>query len=127
MSAASGLAAIARRPPAVSAAVILAGVIAFGTIVFMLIPGDEETPWSAIAFAIVAAIVTLIGARALWSLRRWGAVVVFVATLLNLLSSLPGLFVDVETWVLVGILIGIPLCLAVLVLIALPSSRRAYH
>src|SRR4029078_11860362 len=88
--------------------------------------GSDEIPAAGIAIGIVGALLSLVGAWGLWRLYLWGAVLTFVVTLLNTVSSLPAFFDPPSTWVVVANIILISIQVAVLVLVALPTSRRAY-
>jgi hypothetical protein len=116
------------RPASVSAAVLLTVIlIVVGIPLFLILPGGDETPGSAIVIGVVTGLVTLGGAWGLWQVRRWGAILTFVLVLLNLLSSLPGLVFADDAWTVALIVTTTPLQVAILVLIALRSSRRAYR
>lgn len=115
------------RPAAVSAAVVLTVLSQIGTLPFFFLPGSEDIPTAALVFGLLLMIPTLLGAWGLWNLRRWGAILTFVLTLLNTLSAVPGLFEPPSGWIFAGLLIVVPIGIATLVLIALPSARRAYR
>jgi cytochrome c oxidase subunit IV len=118
----------AGRPPAVAAAVLITVVLTVVRLpLFLLLPGGEELSGSAafVGSAIVAGL--LAGAWGLWRLHRWGAILTFVMTLLNLLSSLPGFAFADDAWTLALLIATTPPQIAVLVLIALRSSRSAYR
>ncbi|MEZ4523532.1 MAG: hypothetical protein R3A46_18090 [Thermomicrobiales bacterium] len=127
MSTAMSPPVVERRPMAVSLAVVFTVIGALSTIPFFFLPGNEDVPWGAQVFSVAGAVLYLIGAWGLWNLRRWGAILTFVVTLLNTLAALPGLIERPSGWIVAGILMLIPLGIATLVLIALPASRRAYH
>jgi hypothetical protein len=115
------------RPQAVTAAVVITVATTLLSFPLMFLPGMEDVPTGAIIFSIVASVVTLFSAWGLWQLRRWGAIVTFVLTLLNVLSSIPAFIERPSGWIVAWAAISIPISIAVLVLIALPSSRRAYR
>ncbi len=115
------------RPTSVTVAVMLTVLGALTTIPFFFLPGNEDIPEAALAFGAGAALLSLVGAWGLWNLRKWGAIVTFVVTLLNTISALPALGDPPSGWIVAGVLLMTPVGIAVLVLIALPSSRRAYR
>jgi uncharacterized membrane protein (DUF2068 family) len=117
----------AARSTAVSIAVAIAVIMALSTPLMFILPGADDIPAGAIAIGVAASVITLVSAWGLWNLRRWGAIVTFVVTLLNLVAALPGLLDPPSAWLAASIVISIPLSLAVLILIALPSSRRSYR
>ncbi len=127
MSTAIAPAAQASRPTVIKIAVFLTVLGAVSTIPFFFLPGNEDIPWGAQLFSVAGAILSLIGAWGLWNLRRWGAILTFVVTLLNTITAIPALIERPSGWIVAGVLILTPVGIAVLVLIALPSSRRLYH
>ncbi len=114
------------RPGAVTWAAGLAVALQIMYVVYGFIPA-ADFPGTAIVIGLVVSLVTVVAAWGLWRLRRWGAILLFVVTLLDTLAALPGLFFPPNNWVLAELIVGIPLSVVVLVLIALPSSRRAYQ
>jgi len=127
MSTAISSATVASRPTAIKLAVLFTILGALSTIPFFFLPGNEDIPWGAQLFSVAGAILSLIGAWGLWNLRRWGAILTFVVTLLNTITAIPALIERPSGWIVAGVLILTPLGIAVLVLVALPSSRRLYH
>ncbi|MCO5176291.1 MAG: hypothetical protein M9890_04850 [Thermomicrobiales bacterium] len=115
------------RPTSVRWAVIITIVGLIAGIPFYFAPGFDDVPIGATVFSIVATIVTLVVLRSLWDGRRWAAIAFFAITLLNALSSVPGLFDPPSGWVTAAIVVGLVFTAPVLVLIALPESRRSYH
>ena len=105
-----------------SAGLVLLAVLAVPT---MTLASDGFDP---VFFGIggTFAILKLIAAAGLWRCRKWAAILGFVATLLDVLLALPGFgdgtFGDDVSLLAIGVIIGI----ATLVLITLPTSRRAY-
>lgn len=71
-------------------------------------------------------VLRIIAALGLWQCRRWGAILGFVATLLDVLLALPSLFDGTVQDGMALMVAGIVLGIVILVLMALPTSRRAY-
>lgn len=118
----------ANRPTTVSAAVLITVIMNVVSLpLFMVLPGSEDIPTAAIVLGLVAGAVSLISAWAMWNLRRWGAIVTFVLTLLNMLASLPAFGDPPSNWVIGAIAVSIPPTIVALVLTAHPTSRRAYR
>ncbi|MGA7672349.1 MAG: hypothetical protein WBW04_18145 [Nitrolancea sp.] len=115
------------RPTAVTAAVVLAVFCQVATIPFMFTPGADDIPGFAIVIGIVAGLLTLVGSWGLWRLQRWGAILTLVLTGLNVLASIPGYFDPPNGWILAELIMFGPLSVIYMVLIALPSSWRAYR
>jgi hypothetical protein len=115
------------RPQAVTAAVVITVVTALATFPSLFLPGTDEVPAAAIGISIIASLVMLVAAWGLWQLRRWGAVITFALTLLSVLSSIPAFIERPSGWIVASAAVGVPIGIVVLVLIALPSSRRVYR
>jgi hypothetical protein len=112
------------RPSTVTAAAALLALLAALAVPTMILISDGFDP---VFFGIggIFAILKLIAAIGLWRCRRWAAILGFVATLLDVLLSLPGFgdgtFEGGAVLVAIGVILGI----IALVLLALPASRRA--
>jgi hypothetical protein len=115
------------RPTSIGAAVALTVFTALATFPAFLLPGTDEVPTAVIVISIIGSLVLLYGAWGLWELRRWGAILTFVLTLLNVLLTLPAFTEAPSGWIVAFAAISIPLSIVALVLIALPSSRRVYR
>jgi hypothetical protein len=116
-----------RRPVTVTAAALLTVFVNLASIPFLFAPGADDIPGAVIALGLAAMVVTFIGVWAMWHGRRWGAILTFVLTLLSLLSSIPGFFEPPSGWILAELIGLTPFAIAALVLIAHPTSRRAYR
>lgn len=115
------------RPTSLSAAVWLTVIGELASLPFLFAPGAGDIPLAGIVVGLVGTLGALVGAWGLWHLRRWGLILTFVLVLLGALASLPG-FVDPPSgWILAELIVAVPLSVAILVLIALPSTRRAVH
>jgi hypothetical protein len=115
------------RPTTVTAAVLLTVFVQLASVPFFFAPGADEIPAFAIVLGIVGGVLSLVGAWGMWNLRRWGMVLTFVLTALNTLTAVPGLFEPPSGWILGELIALLPVGVAILVLIALPSSRRAFQ
>ena len=90
------------------------------------IPGAmEETPMFVIYAGIVLVIVGLIAAVGLWMLKRWGLWLTIVVSVVNILFNLSGLFMVQAAGLLAAIAVQTVAFVLTLVLIVLPSARRA--
>jgi hypothetical protein len=116
-----------RRPTSVTAAVLLAVAVQIGPLPFIFAPGADDIPAFAVAIGIAAGLLTLVGAWGMWNLRRWGAILALVLTGLNTLTAIPGFFEPPSSWILAELIIFVPLSVTDMVLIALPSSWRAFR
>lgn len=119
----------AQRPATVTAAIILLVIVALG----VLIPfggdgGDGEgIPAAILVSGYALAALKIIAGVGLWGRRRWAAILGFVAVLLDALTAIPGVFFAPTPILRVIVGIGLLLSLAILVLLVLPASRRAYR
>src|SRR5687768_1059574 len=89
----------ASRPGTVTVAVALTVGATLASLPVFFLPGADEVPGAVVVFSIIAGVVTLVGAWGMWNLRRWGAILTFVLTALNTLSSLPGLLEPPSGWI----------------------------
>jgi hypothetical protein len=88
-----------------------------------LIP--DEAPDAIVPISIAIAVVSLLGALYLWQGRRWAAILLFVVTAFNGLSSAPGVFEADEAYNKVLAAIGVVLTIVVCALILQRSTRAA--
>ena len=90
------------------------------------IPGAmEETPMFVIYAGIVLGIVGIVTAVGLWMLKRWGFWLTIVVSVVNILFNLSGLFMVQAAGLLAAIAVQTVGFVLTLVLIVLPSARRA--
>ena len=112
------------RPTPVTVAVILMVVISLMGLPGPLIPGSEGVPAVVLYGGIVLGIVGIVATIGLWMLKKWSWWLTIVVSVLNILSSAPGLALApgaVKIVALVGVLIpGL-----IIVLVVLRDSRRA--
>ena len=89
-------------------------------------PGAEEAPAFVVYSGIVLGIVSIVAAVGLWMLKTWGFWLTIVVSVLNILLGAPGVFMApgaaLETAIAVQT-VGFAL---VIVLVVLPSARRAF-
>ena len=126
-SVAAGASAAKARPTTVTLAVLLIVFTQLASIPFFFAPGADEIPAAVGVLFAVAGVLTLVGAWGMWRLRRWGAILAFVLTLLNVLASIPGYFDPPSGWILFELWTLGPLTVLALILILLPGSRQAYR
>ncbi len=113
------------RPASVSAAVVLSILLNVASLpLVFILPGADEIPAPAIAIGVITGLVSVVAAWGMWNLRRWGAITTFVVTLLNTVSSIPGFFNPPSDWILALLIVTTPISIALMVLIAMPSTRK---
>ncbi len=74
----------------------------------------------------VLGLVGLVGAYGLWTLKRWGVWLTIVVSVLNILSAAPGIAFAPTTVLFVGAIVGVVGFALIIVLLLLPTSRRAF-
>jgi len=92
----------------------------------IVVPGDETPPLPVLIGGIISAILLVVGAVGLWMCRRWGALLGVAGIVVNIPSSVPGLFLAPD---MVRILIAISFvfCAISLALLARPAARQSYR
>jgi hypothetical protein len=113
-----------RRPSTVSAAVSL--LVLLAGLVLLPVPGAEAVPREVLGVAYAFAALKLVAAAGLWRCRRWAAILGFLAVLLDALAAAPGLLAAPTPALRVMAATMVLLSVAALILLALPTSRRAY-
>ncbi len=114
------------RPQAVSAAAILLALFSVLNLLFPLFP-IEGIPAAAIYISVVAGAVGFVGAVGLWLLRKWGIWVTIIVSVLNILDAAPGIAFAPNAALQVAATVTVLGFVLVLVLVVLPTSRRAFR
>src|SRR5918992_3470701 len=112
------------QPPPVFIAMVLLALLSLTN----LVPAEqvilEGKPTVAPVFLpLVVGVGGLVGAWGLWRLKRWAMWLVVIVCVLNILMSAVALF---SPWTAIFGAIYLVVCALVIVLVVLPSSRRAY-
>jgi hypothetical protein len=116
------------RPPAVTVAAILMALFSLMNLPgpwWYAVPGAEETPAFIIYSGVVLGIVGIIVAIGLWMLTMWGYWASIVVSVINILLNLPGLAMAPGATLKALIAVQTIGFILVIVLVALPTSRRA--
>lgn len=114
-----------KRPLSTSvAAFVLAMLSAAGLAAPLLLDGG--VPAAIIYFSVASGVAGLIAVAGLLRLKRWGMVLAIVVSALGILSAAPGLVAAPTSGLLAQAIVGIVGSALVVVLVALPASRRAY-
>lgn len=112
------------RPLPVAVAAILMVLISLAGLPGPLLPGSEEVPAVVIYGGIVLGILGIVAAVGLWMLKNWGFWLTIVVSVLNILSAAPGVaFAPGALKVLA--LVGVVVPAVIIVLVVIPTSRRA--
>jgi uncharacterized membrane protein (UPF0136 family) len=118
------------RPVAVTAAVVLSALIVLANLAGPLLPagsGDDKVPTFVIILGVVLGVIGIVAAVALWQLRRWGMILTVIISIVNLLSSAPGIVAGPNTGIKILAGAGVLVSAAVIVLALMPEARRAYR
>jgi hypothetical protein len=91
----------------------------------LLFPGGEEPPALLLYIGYVVGIVGLIAAVGLWMLKPWSLWLTVAVSVLNFLLGLPGVLFAPGAALKAAIALTEIVAVLVIVLVMLPSSRRA--
>ncbi len=116
------------RPLPVTAAAILLVLLSlfdFPLPYMLLFPGVEEPPAFVIYSGYVLGIVGLVAAVGLWMMKGWSLWATIVVCVLNLLSGAPGVVLAPTAGLRATVAVTEVVAVLIIVLVVLPSSRRA--
>jgi uncharacterized membrane protein (DUF2068 family) len=117
------------RPMLVSVVAVLQvilNVLNFPGPWWYMFPGAEEAPAFVIYSGIVVGIVGIVASVGLWMLKSWGYWLTVIGSVLNILLGMPGLFLVPVGALKAAIAVQTIGFVLVLVLVVLPTSRRAF-
>ena len=112
------------RPLSVTVAVVLMVLISLVGLPGPLLPGSEDVPAVVLYGGIVLGVLGIVAAFGLWMLKNWSFWLTIGVSVLNILSAAPGVAFApgaVKIFALVGVVIPA----LIIVLVVLPSARRA--
>ena len=112
------------RPPPVSVAAILLVLLSLFDFPWPF-PGMEEAPAFVIYSGIVLGIVGLVVAVGLWMMKRWSYWATIVVSVLNFLLGAPGVVMAPGAALKAFIAVSEVVAVLIIVLVVLPSARRA--
>jgi hypothetical protein len=116
------------RPLSVTVAAILLVLLSlfdFPWLYRLLFPGTVEPPAFIIYSGYLLGIVGLLVAVGLWMMRKWSLWATIVVCVLNFLSGAPGVVFAPGGALKAVIVVGELVAVLIIVLVVLPSSRRA--
>ena len=114
------------RPQAVSAAAVLLALFSVLNLLLPLFP-IEGIPAIAPYLAVVEGAAGLLGAIGLWMLRKWGIWLTVIVSVLNVVDAAGGIVGAPNTALQVAATITVVGFVLIVVLVVLPSSRRAFR
>ena len=112
------------RPQTVTVAAVVLAVFSLVNLVSPLLP-SEGIPEFVIYLGVVLGIAGLAAAAGLWMLRKWSLWLTIVVSVVNFLSAAPGLAFAPNAALQVAATITVVGSAIIIVLVVLPSSRRA--
>jgi hypothetical protein len=113
------------RPSSVTLAVLLQVIISLANVVFTFLP-SEGVPAVVVYGGFVLGVLGFVGVVGLWLLKRWGVWLTILVSVLNIISSAPGMaFAPTPVFRFLAV-VGVVVPAVVIVLVVLPVSRRAY-
>ncbi len=113
------------RPQTVTVAAIVLAVFSLVNLISPLLP-SEGIPEFVIYLGVVLGIAGLAAAAGLWMLRKWSIWLTIVVSVVNFLSAAPGLAFAPNAALQVAATITVVGSAIIIVLVVLPSSRRAF-
>jgi uncharacterized membrane protein (DUF2068 family) len=114
-----------QRPLPVNSAAIILALFSLASLPLPLLPGAEEVPTVVLYGGTVLSIVGLIAAVGLWMMKKWSLWLTIVVSVLNILSSAPGIVMALDAASKAIVVVGIVVP-ALIMLVVLPTSRRAF-
>ncbi len=113
------------RPQTVTVAAIVLAVFSLVNLISPLLP-SEGIPEFIIYLGVVLGIAGLAAAAGLWMLRKWSLWLTIVVSVVNFLLAAPGLAFAPNAALQVAATITVVGSAIIIVLVVLPSSRRAF-
>jgi uncharacterized membrane protein (DUF2068 family) len=115
-----------QRPLPVNSAAIILALFSLASLPLPLLPGAEEVPTVVLYGGTVLSIVGLIAAVGLWMMKKWSLWLTIVVSVLNILSSAPGIVMAPDAASKAIVVVGIVVPALIIMLVVLPTSRRAF-
>jgi uncharacterized membrane protein (DUF2068 family) len=121
--------AVRSRPMAVTVAIVLSVLVIVANFATPALPsgsGDYTVPTFVIVVGVILAVIGIGAVIGLWMLRKWGMILTVVVSAINLLLAAPGIVAGPSTWIKIFSAVFVLASALIIVLVALPESRRAY-
>ena len=104
---------------------VLLGLMNFPFPWWVLFPGVEDPPAFVIYSGIVVGLVGLVVAAGLWMLKTWSLRAAVIVCVINLLVGAPGVVMGPTAALRATVLVTEVVAVFIIVLVVVPSSRRA--
>ena len=113
------------RPEPVTVAAAIQALFSLLSLPGPLLPGSEGVPAVVLYSVIVQGGVGLVAPAGLWMLKKWGLWLTIIVNALGALSAAPGVVAAPNAVLQASALVGVLISALIIVLVVLPSSRRA--
>jgi hypothetical protein len=113
------------RPLPVTVAAVIQVLFSLLSLPGPLLPGSEGVPSVVLYSGIVQGGVGLVASAGLWMLKNWGLWLTIIVNVLGGLSAAPGVVAAPNAALQAAALVGVLISALIIVLVVLPSSRRA--
>ena len=113
------------RPLPVTVGAVVQALFSLLSLPGPLLPGSEGVPAVVLYSGILLGVAGLVASAGLWMLKKWGLWLTIVVNVLGALSAAPGLVVAPNAALQASALVGVLISALIIVLVVLPSSRRA--
>jgi hypothetical protein len=116
-----------RPVPLTAAAILLAIVSVLNLGLSLLVLSHPKGFPLALTYAgVVVGVSGLVAVFGLWQTKRWGLLVTIIVSALTVVASAPGLVGSPNLGLLMSAVVQVAVCLVIIVLVLLPSARKAY-
>ena len=116
---------MSQRPLPVTVAAVIQVLSSLLSLPGPLLPGSEQIPAVVIYGGIVLGVAGLVASAGLWMLKKWGLWLTVIVNVLGALSAAPRVFAAPNAALQGTAIAGVVVSALVVVLVVLPSSRRA--
>jgi hypothetical protein len=113
------------RPLPVTVAAIIQALFSLLSLPGPLVPGSEGVPAVVLYSGIVLGVAGLVASAGLWMLKSWGLWLTIVVNVLGGLSAAPGVVAAPNAVLQAAAIAFLVVSALVIVLVVLPTSRRA--
>lgn len=115
-----------KRPITLTIAITGLSLLSLGNLPIPFEPGSDKIPPPVVYGAVIFGIMGLVAASGLWKLKRWGMILAIIVSVLNVLSSAPGIVAAPNALLHVLATVYVVVSIVIIVLVVLPSARKAY-
>jgi hypothetical protein len=113
------------RPLPVTVAAVIQALFSLLSLPGPLLPGSEGVPAVVLYSGILLGVAGLVASAGLWMLNNWGLWLTIIVNVLGGLSAAPGVVAAPNAALQAAALVGVLISALIIVLVVLPSSRRA--